>query len=581
MDRGAGGSRRPWSVPRAIPLAVAVVQALVVLGPALGPGVTLRYDMAWSPDPRWTPFVLGLDTPAPRAVPSDAVAVLLGQVIGASAAQKVLILGILMALGVGAGALVAELAPRSGALSRSIATVAAVWNPFVHERLMVGQWTVVAGLALLPWMLRQILRASRGESSTELLLLLVVLAGLGGANTLAVVLSAALPGLFWIAIRRRSRLSVFHLGAAVAVGLGMAAAWALPALQAGTRSTSDGSAAFAPAADTPLGVVGSLVSGGGLWNTAAHPAARSVPIVATAAAGIAIIGVVACFVTVRPRSRPLLAVVLAVPTVLTLLSVTEATQSFWDFLVTGLPGGGLLRDSHKLIGAWVVLAAAGLGVAGHLLRTRLRGGLSGPVTVLLMLLPISLAPYQVWGGHGALAASQVPDGYRSAIDVMNAAAPGDVGLLPWNQYRRYAWNDNRVSLTLAPRMLTRVVLYDDSLPLEQGVVPGESDRAARVSAAIHRGVPPVEALADAGARYIVLERTAAAEELEESVSEAGRVVVETGEVMAVEVASAQVPSARGTGVNSIGWAVTLGTLALTVLCVTIHRTRGRMTRRNA
>lgn len=580
MDPGDVRDLRPGSLSRWLPVAIAVTQAVVVLGPALGRGVTLRYDMAWSPDPRWTPFVLGLDTPAPRAVPSDAVAVLLGQVMGAGAAQKVILLGILIALGVGAAALVGEFAPRSGAASRSITTVAAVWNPFVHERLMVGQWTVVAGLALLPWVLRQVLRVAQGESSTVVLLVLVVLAGLGGANTLAVVLATALPGLLWIAIRLRSRQCVLGLGAAAAASLGMAAAWALPALQAGARSASNGSTAFAPTADTPLGVLGSLVSGGGLWNTAAHPSARSVAVIAIAAAVMAIVGIVACFVTVPPRSRPLLGLMLGVPTLVTLLSVTDAAQPVWDYLVTELPGGGLLRDSHKFIGAWVVLAAVGLGLAGHAFRARVTGGLRGPVTALLLLLPVALAPYQVWGGQGALAATRVPDAYRSAIATVNAAAAGDVGLLPWNQYRRYEWNDGRVSLTLAPRMLTGAVLYDDRLPLRQAVVPGESPRAAGVSAAIDQGVSPVEALSDAGVRYIVLERTAAAAELEEDVAQAGRLVVETGEVLAVEVAPHAGPSLGGTRWNTIGWAITLGTLALTLLGATTHGIRGRVVRRN-
>ena len=54
------------------------VVAVVVLGPALGRGVVLAYDLAWSPDPRLTPFTLGTSTPAPRAVPSDAAGVVLG-----------------------------------------------------------------------------------------------------------------------------------------------------------------------------------------------------------------------------------------------------------------------------------------------------------------------------------------------------------------------------------------------------------------------------------------------------------------------------------------------------------------------
>ena len=66
------------------PAALALALAIVLLGPALGPGLVLAYDLGWSPDPRFTPFVTGVGMVAPRAVPSDAVGVSLGLLLGAS-----------------------------------------------------------------------------------------------------------------------------------------------------------------------------------------------------------------------------------------------------------------------------------------------------------------------------------------------------------------------------------------------------------------------------------------------------------------------------------------------------------------
>ena len=103
MDRGLWLSRlrRREVLADRVPLVLATIQALLILGPVLGPGVAVSYDMAWSPDPRWTPFVTGVDTPAPRAVPSDAVAVLVGQIVGAGLAQSLILGGVLVALGTG------------------------------------------------------------------------------------------------------------------------------------------------------------------------------------------------------------------------------------------------------------------------------------------------------------------------------------------------------------------------------------------------------------------------------------------------------------------------------------------------
>ena len=136
-----------------VPAVVAALVASVVLGPALGRGVVLAYDLAWSPDPRLTPFTLGTSTPAPRAVPSDAAAVVLGWVLGAGWAQALVLWGTLVLAGVGAARLAALLAPDLGLVARSAAAVAAVWNPFVLERLVVGQWTVLLGYAAVPHLL--------------------------------------------------------------------------------------------------------------------------------------------------------------------------------------------------------------------------------------------------------------------------------------------------------------------------------------------------------------------------------------------------------------------------------------------
>ena len=84
--------------------------AFVVVGPAFGRGVVLSYDLAWSPDPRLTPFALGTAGPAPRAVPSDVVAIALGQVLGAGLAEALALWGILALAGVGAARLAAFLA---------------------------------------------------------------------------------------------------------------------------------------------------------------------------------------------------------------------------------------------------------------------------------------------------------------------------------------------------------------------------------------------------------------------------------------------------------------------------------------
>lgn len=566
--------RDALSARTVVPAVLALLQALIVLGPGLGRGVVITHDMPWSPSPRWTPFVLGLDTPAPRAVPSDGVAVLLGKVLGASLAQHVILLSILIGLALGVVALLAELLPAAGVLARCVAAVAAVWNPFVSERLAVGQWTVLLGLAVLPWALRAALRVVTGKPSGYAVALAIVCAAVGGVNSLLVVSGSVLLVLVVAVVRERSARIGRVAGLALAVTIGASAAWALPALTSPPQTGGEGVRAFAPVADSPIGVFGSLLGGGGFWNAGSHPDPRSHALIAITAALLAVAGVIAAFVRTQPRLRWCLALPVLVLSGLVLLSAFEVIDPVWDTLVTGLPGGGALRDSHKFLSVWVVVGAAGLGVLAHEARIRLPEGLLIPAAGLLLGLPVVLSPQLVWGLSGRLDAVTVPSDYLSGVDALSALPEGEVGLLPWSQYRRYDWNADRVSLTLAPRLIDKVVLYDDSLPLRSGIVPGESARAAEVSRRIKEGATAEEALAVSGVRYLAAELGTAQDVDTTGVRSLGRVVVDSPELLVVDVGTPSRESSTHLALL-LGWTLTL----LTMACVLGWHGVARVTRK--
>jgi hypothetical protein len=564
-------SRNPWL---GVAL-VAIAQAALVLGPALRPGLTVVYDMAWAPDPRWTPFVLGVDTPAPRAVPSDAVAVALGHLLGSGAAQKVILAAILTALGIGAAALLVELTPSAGAWGRIGATVAAVWNPYVYERLAVGQWTVLLGLALLPWGMREALRSGGEGRRAAPLLSVVVLAGLGGANSLAIVAMSVVPVLVGRPVLGGGVPMVRTAAAVVFTTIGISAAWSLPAiLGGGVAVTETGALAFLPTSDTPLGVVGSLASGGAFWNESTHPASRQVLLVAVAAAGFSVVCVAATLRRAASTERwPLVAGVL-LPTAVVLLSAVPALRAGWVLLVVSVPGGGLFRDSHKFMAAWVIATAVGVGVVIELARGRVPAFSQVPVTALLVGLPVALLPVLAWGLGGRLTAVEVPQDFRQSVEHLNDLPRGDVGLLPWNQYRRYDWNGGRVSLTLAPRLVSHVVVYDDALPLTAGTVPGESERAARVTRGLSEGVAAGEAFAAVGVRYVAVERTRVSEADEEGLRDSGRVLIDEPSLLVVELDDPSVSPTTAAGPVLVGWSITL----LTVGLVGVAAITGRVVR---
>lgn len=560
-----GGPRRaPWRGlrwgSRWGAAALALLTSVLVLGPALGRGVVLSYDLAWSPDVRWTPFTLGLGTPAPRAVPSDAVAVALGRVVGAGTAQALVLLGVLVLAGWGSGRLAGRLVPKTP-VAVAAAVVAGIWNPFVLERLVVGQWTVLLGYALTPHLLLAADDArQRRTGALSRLAVLLAVAGAGGANTLVMALLAVVPVLLLPRPALRALLAVGVVGA------GSAAVWAFPALGATVRSAAVGASAFAPRADTPFGTVVSLLSGGGFWNPAAHPAERGSVALAALATAVAVSTVVAAGrALVRARAAALTAPAV-VGTLLALAAVGDPWGA-WTGLVASVPGGGLLRDAHKLVAPLVVLGAVGLGVV--VARVARRPTVGPAFAVLGVLLPVVLLPGLAWGVQGRLHAVRVPADVRAAADVLTDAPDGVVGLLPWSQYRRYAWNDGRVSLTLAPRMVGNPVLYDDSLPLTAGRVPGEDPVAARVSADIASGTDPFVALSRAGVRYVLVERQAGFDTPAEPLPDRARVLLDAPHVLVVDLGvGGPVPGASPALLA--GWAVT-GTTWLAVLVAVTPR----------
>lgn len=213
---------------------------------------------------------------------------------------------------------------------RAAAMAVAVWNPFVVERLLQGQWSLAAAAWLLP----------------------LVALGLVPASGLAHWLASLTPtgALAAAGFARGWR--------GVAVSVCTCLPWVVAGVFAGTPGTSSAAsaAAFAPRAEAYAGTLGSLLGLGGIWNGQAVPASREL--------GFALFGVALCALLALawhevPRRFLLLAA----------LGFAVALAS-WAGLTTPviqhLPGGGLLRDGQK----WLILAIPAFVAAAGALEPR-------------------------------------------------------------------------------------------------------------------------------------------------------------------------------------------------------------------
>ena len=482
--------------------------AVLVLGPALGPGYALVGDMVFVPDQSLLPWMLGLGGGLPRAVPQDAVLALLTGPVPGWVWQSLALLAALILLGTGTARLVRP-AGRRAAL---VAAALAVWSPYVAERLLIGHWSLLLAVALLPWALVHA-RAARdgGTRPSAHWLLVVALASLTVTGGLLVLL-VSLPVLLW-----RGGSTYRSRGAIAVGGLLLQLPWLVPALLH-PGSPTGGADVFALRPEGPWGSLVTALGTGGLWNAAAVPGSRGTvlaPLLTVAVLALAWYG------------RRKVGQVLGRPVALTLLGasvvgLTVALLGVWwpaatDALVLHVPGGGLLRDGQKWLAPWLVLlsASAGCGAArlGRVTARRSGDLLAGAAVVAAaVLLPLACLPDLVWGGLGRLATVDYPDDWRQVrTELADDPAAGDVVALPWSTFRVFDWNRDRTVLDPAPRFMPRTVVTDQDLVVSHDgalvVVPGDDPRAARIGAALRSGNDVAATLRREGIGWVLVERT--------------------------------------------------------------------------
>lgn len=476
--------------------AVGAVLGLIVLGPALMPGYTLHYDLVFVPDLPLSARTLGTDGSVPRAVPNDLVVALLGLVLPGWVVQKLVLLGAFVIGGAGAGRLARTL---PGAVA---AATLWSWNPWVGERLGIGHWGYLVGFAVLPWVLVAATR-TRERRGRALLVASLTGAALGGstpgvlATLLAVVTVAALAG----SLRQR----VLDLALVIGVAALANAAWWWPFLRSSPRVADvTGASAFASGGDTPFGVVGSLLLGGGLWNDRTWFVERTTwPVAVVALVMVAALLVLA----LRRRSwwrdpacrgasiAGLIGLLLAA------LAALPGGAGLLELLVTRIPGGGLLRDGQKFAALWVLLLAVATAIVVDRMVERRLPALPMVVAVLW---PVATLPSLAWGHSSAWASVDYPqDVLTVAHEVGRSGEPAAV--FPWSTYRRYAWDGDRVVLDPWNRLLPQTVVSDDRLPLRDRSVTGEDPGAARVTQSLGEGGDTVAVLRAQGVRWLIVQ----------------------------------------------------------------------------
>lgn len=441
-----------------------------------GAPMFLLRDMVIPNHPPLTDAALGLSSAAARAVPQDTALWALGYFVDASHWVRFGMVGACLIGGLAAAELArrltrhgsgtssvsgASLVPMTPSLaSQLIAPTMLLWNPFVVERLLQGQWSLVIAVLLLPAV---VLATQMGSALWRT----SAIAAAGLTPT-----GALLAGVTGIVAARNNRDRAWIAATTVAVSSPWLVASLLNPSAAGSSDVA-GAAAFAARAEAHVGTLGSLLGLGGIWNKQAVPLTREV--------GFSAIMVLALLVLMglgfrrvwhsQERWRGLI-ITGATAIVLVALAATTPGILMMGWALEHIPGAGLLRDAQKWIAlavpAYVILAASG---AEYLAR-RARGAtanigqwLATGVSALIIIaavptLPADVAPLRPipsWEGWSAVSGVVALDDDRVAV-------------LPAGSYRII---DGRPVLDPATKILPAPVVSSGELIVSGQSVSGE------------------------------------------------------------------------------------------------------------
>ena len=334
---------------RMLAIGSALGLAVLVLGPALAPGYLLLYDMVFVPRQDLLPASVGLGGQLPRAVPQDAVMAMLTALAPGSLWQHVALVGVVAGGALGA----ARLLRGRGLAAQAAAGVLFVWSAFFAERLLLGSWSLLVAVAILPWALSAAIDVRRGSSGAAArLLLLTALASLTPTGGLLVALVAG-P----VALGPSTR---FAVRPRVLTALGLAALqlpWVVPSLlhPASGASDPDGLTAFALRPEGPWGALLTALGTGGVWNSEVVLPTRSTVLAPVSAVIVTALVVLGVPVLVRHLGRAAawwLVLCAAAGMAVAVAGAWDVTRPWVLAVVDGVPGGGLLRDGQKWLAPW-------------------------------------------------------------------------------------------------------------------------------------------------------------------------------------------------------------------------------------
>ena len=468
-------------------------------------GVVLRGDMVFVPKQPLKGAWLGLDGWVAGAVPADFLVAIGSLIAPGDMLQKAMLVAIVVLAGTGVGALLSGF----NLVARLAGATFYIWNPFVYERLLVGDWTLLVGYACLPWIAWAARRVTIG-SIGELGPVVVFLALAAWTSPVGGVLGLLLAVL--VMARRNGRAALITLGAGIVVNL----PWLIPGLfrPGGPTGSAESVQAFSANAETPLGVLGSVLTLGGVWDPTAYVPGRDNVLIAATALVVTLVALAGVALAARHwdvGTVGAIAVLAVIGVVIALLGGLDATRSVIESLADDVPGGAALADGHVWLAPLALLLAVGLGaLAGLAARTageQAGVGLVAVAGVVAVAIPIALMPSFAFALDGELDDARYPGDWWAVRQILDDRDPAGILVLPLRGERQFDWNADRWSADPARQYFAGNVVTEDQRVVGGVTVPGVDPRAAAIREALE-GSPEefLAVLSAQGIDTVIIER---------------------------------------------------------------------------
>ena len=435
---------------RALAVALPLVLAAVCLRSFARSGYLLQVDIVFGPRPG--PVTAGLGAPA-ALLQSAAVELLGGDIAGRLYAAGVLFL---------AGFAPMVLLRRARWYARCVAGILGALNPWVYDRMVEGQWGVVAGGAgLFLWVAAwEALQARPGVRAAALLALVGAGTAAFSPHMLGPIALLGFAGAAWSRIwRDRERIrwtaaSFSMLGLVLLPG----AVWFFVGEQERTyesvkQFTGADFAFFRSTPSDDYGLLANLVGLYGYWGERlgrfplASDGAPWWPLTTAVVVGVAVAG--AFLQRARAWLFPCGLMGLAVSASTAMPTVREA--EVW--LAERVPLAGAYREPQKWSALWLLaVATLAAGAIDQLARSRGQRGRGGHrlaptlayIVALAALFPAGVT--QIRAIAPIIKPLQYPDDWYRTRDYLAATVPpGEpVVVLPWHLYQPLAFTEGRL-----------------------------------------------------------------------------------------------------------------------------------------